>query len=121
MLVPIIIPMYTAQVVLLYWSSKVRILKFCKFPKLIRRWLMGIVFANLLVSPLFFAGGCLLHEHAFGQMVAPLDHTPIALYLFFAWWLIFTVASVNIDKCLEKKNLFECFYPEDSFKNLESW
>lgn len=100
MLVPITIPLFTGQVILLYWSSKARILKFCKHPKLIRRWLMGIVFANLLVSPLFFAGGCLLHEHAFKQKVTALDHTPIALYLFFAWWLIFTIASVNIDKWL---------------------
>lgn len=100
MLVPVIIPMYTAQVLLLYWSSKARLLKFSLYPLLIRRWLMGIVFANLLVSPLFFAGGCLLHEHAYDQKVAPLNHTPIALYLFFGWWLIFTVASVYIDKRL---------------------
>lgn len=60
MLVPIIIPLYAAQIFVFYWVCKVRLLKLCRFPKLIRRWLLGIVFANLMVSPLFFAAGCLL-------------------------------------------------------------
>ena len=50
MLTPIIIPLYALQILLFYWACKIRMLKLCKFPKMIRRWLMGIVFANLLVS-----------------------------------------------------------------------
>jgi len=60
MLTPIIIPMYALQIFIFYWACKIRMVKLCQFPKLIRRWLMGIVFANLLVSPLFFAAGCLI-------------------------------------------------------------
>ena len=65
MLTLIIIPLYALQILLFYWACKIRMLKLCKFPKMIRRWLMGIVFANLLVSPLFFAAGCLISEHAY--------------------------------------------------------
>ena len=65
MVAPMVIPLFALQILLFYWACKVRMLKFCKFPQLVRRWLMGIVFANLLVSPLFFAAGCLISEHAY--------------------------------------------------------
>jgi hypothetical protein len=83
-----------------YWACKVRLLKLCKFPTLIRRWLMGIVFANLMVSPLFFAGGCLLSEHAYKSKVFDFDHTPVGLYLFFVWWAIFSVIALFVDRWL---------------------
>ena len=65
MVCPIIIPFFTIQVFMFYWVCKLRLLKFCKFPQLIRRWLLGIVFANLLVSPIFFIAGYVLSVHAY--------------------------------------------------------
>lgn len=108
MLVPFIIPLYTAQILIFYWACKIRILKFCRFPKLIRRWLMGLVFANLMVSPLFFAAGCLISEHAYDQKVFDVSHTPIALYLFFVWSAIFAVIALFVDRRLEGTQIFKC-------------
>lgn len=118
MLVPAVIPLYTLQALFLYWASKVRLLRFCQFPKLIRRWLIGLIFANLLVSTLFMAGGSLLSYFAFHKTVQTLEHTPIALYLFFVWSCLFAVIALYSDKLLEKIHLFECFYPENKFESL---
>ncbi len=119
MLTPAIIPLYCLQIFVLYWSCKIRIMKFCKFPRLIRRWLLGIVYANLMVSPLFFAGGFLLSEHAFKDKVADFDHIPVALYTFFAWEAVFAVIALLVDKWLTGKKLFSCMVPVSTINSLE--
>jgi hypothetical protein len=119
MVAPMVIPLFALQILLFYWACKIRMLKFCKFPKLVRRWLMGIVFANLLVSPLFFAAGCLISEHAYKQHVVSLDHFPLGTYLLFALWAVFSLISLIVDTKLEGTRIFRCFKLTDNFTTLK--
>jgi len=64
------------------------------------------------------AGGSLLSFYAFDKNVLGLNHTPVGLYLLFAWTAIFGMIALFIDKMIENKKLFERFYPEDKFENL---
>jgi hypothetical protein len=80
---------------------------------------MGIVFANLLVSPLFFAAGCLISEHAYRQHVVALDHLPLGTYLLFVLWALFCLFSLIIDAKLEGTQLFKWVQHTDNFTTLK--
>ena len=119
MLVPIVVPLFTAQVLFYYWAVKIRLLKFCKFPTLVRRWLLGIVFSNLMVSPLFFAAGYLITEYAYKSKVAEIDgHIPVGIYVLFAWVVLFAVVALFADKWLENKKFFGWVDYKDEFTSL---
>lgn len=111
--IPILIYIYAAQLIVLYWVSKVRLVKFCKYPKLIRRWLLGIVFASLIVSPLFFIAGFLINLKAFQDARGSINHSPVALYAYIGIWVILSIILVALDKQLEKIQIFSWFIPKD--------
>jgi len=97
---PILILIYAAQLIVLFWVSKVRLVKFCRYPKLIRRWLFGIVFASLVISPLFFIAGFLINLKAFKDARGSIEHDPFALYIYLGIWVLLSILLIFLDKKL---------------------
>jgi hypothetical protein len=97
---PITIFIFAAQLIVLYWVSKYRLVKLCKYPKMIRRWLMGIVFASLVFSPLFFIAGFLINLKAFTDIRGTINHSPIALYVYLGIWAPLSALLFILDKKL---------------------